>query len=80
MGDRKNISRVTLLGELGSRMIVFAMVLAAIIVGATSIYPKGFVVMFVTVRRICAATDVFFFSRMLIDRDRAASRWPWRLC
>lgn len=51
MGNRRNISRVTLLGELGSRLVVVAMVLVAIIVGATSIYPKGFTVMFATVRR-----------------------------
>ncbi|KAM3504146.1 hypothetical protein MY11210_008460 [Beauveria gryllotalpidicola] len=48
MGNRRGIARVTLVGEAISRAIVSAMVIVAIVVGATSIYPKGFTVMFVT--------------------------------
>lgn len=62
MGDRRNIARVTLVGELLSRLIVFSMVLVAIIVGATSIYPKGFTVMFATVRRIHTLLNFHSFS------------------
>ncbi|KAJ6786528.1 hypothetical protein PWT90_08186 [Aphanocladium album] len=48
MGNRRGIARVTMIGEALSRTIVLAMVITAIVVGATSIYPKGFTVMFVT--------------------------------
>ncbi len=50
MGNRRGIARMTLLGEAASRTIVAAMVIVSIVVGATSVYPKGFTVMFATVR------------------------------
>ncbi|EGX96069.1 hypothetical protein CCM_00724 [Cordyceps militaris CM01] len=48
MGNRRGIARVTLVGEVISRTIVSAMVIVSIVVAATSIYPKGFTVMFAT--------------------------------
>lgn len=51
MGNRRGISRMTLVGEALSRTIVSAMVIVSIVVAATSIYPKGFTVMFATVRQ-----------------------------
>ena len=48
MGNRRGISRMTLVGEALSRTIVAAMVIVSIVVAATSVYPKGFTVMFAT--------------------------------
>lgn len=52
MGNRRGVARVTMVGEALSRLVVITMVVVSIIVGATSVYPKGFVVMFAAVRSI----------------------------
>ncbi len=65
MGNRRGISRMTLVGEALSRTIVAAMVIVSIVVAATSVYPKGFTVMFATVRQTAdnfvLSAIVFFF-------------------